>query len=289
MHSIKNASLAITLLMLGMPVFGEEPAADEVLKKVAEKYRTMETYKAEGTIHMDADTAGRKLQLETSFSMLLKKPNLYLISWTQTGIVPQSGTVWSDGTQPYLYMGATNAYAKMNSDEMALAGATGISGGAAFTIPSMFLPVFTNPAELTRLNDPQIEKSEVIEEDDCYVIAGSSPLSAKESFWISKESHLIRKYQRSLEGASIPELTDEQIGEGVKSLGQEVTEENKKKMRQIMERSRKMISTMKMKGSSTELHENVSSPELKASDFQFSPPQGATSKESLFGGFLGGN
>ena len=143
MHWIKNASLAITLLMLGMPVLGEEPAADDVLKKVAEKYRTMETYKAEGTIHMDADAAGRKLQLETSFTMLLKKPNLYLISWTQTGIVRQSGTVWSDGTQPYLYMGATNAYAKMDSDEMALAGATGISGGAAFTIPSMFLPVFT--------------------------------------------------------------------------------------------------------------------------------------------------
>ena len=289
MHSIKNASLAITVLMLGMPVFGAEPAADELLKKVAQKYQTMKTYRADGTIRMDADSAGRKLQIETSFTMLLKKPNLYLISWKQTGIVPQSGTVWSDGTQPYLYMAATNAYGKMESDEMALAGATGISGGAAFTIPSMFLPVFTKPAELSRLKDPQIKESEAVEGDDCYVIAGSSPLSAKETFWISKESHLIRKYQRSLEGAAIPELTDEQIEEGVKSLGQEVTEENKKRMRQVMEQSRKMMSTMKIQGSTTELHENVSSPELNASDFQYSPPQGATLKESLFGGFLGGN
>jgi outer membrane lipoprotein-sorting protein len=288
MHSIRNASLAITVLMLGMPVVGEEPAADEVLKQVSEKYKTMETYKAEGTIQMDADAAGRKIQLETSFTMLLKKPNLYLISWEQTGIVPQSGAAWNDGNQPYLYMGATNAYAKMESDEIALGGATGISGGAAFTIPSLFLPVFTQPAELSRLNDPQIERSEAVEGDDCYVIAGPSAFSAKETFWVSKESHLIRKYRRSLEGASIPDFTDEQIEEGVKGLGQEVTEESKKKMRQMMERSRKLMSTMKMKGSSTELHKSVSSPELKASDFQFSPPQSAALKESLFGGFLGG-
>jgi hypothetical protein len=225
---------------------------------------------------------------KTSFTMLLKKPNLYLISWQQTGLIPQSGAVWSDGAQPYLYIGVTNAYAKMDSDEIALGGATGISGGVAHTIPSLFLPVFTQPAELSRLKDPQIEKSELVEGDDCYVISGPSPFSAQETFWISKESHLIRKYRRSLEGASIPELTDQQIEEAVKGLGQETTEENLQRMRQLMERSRKMVSTMKMTGSVTELHASVSTPELKASDFQFSPPPSAELNESLFDRFLGG-
>ena len=112
MHAIKNSALAATVFVLGMPVFGADPVADEVLQQVSEKYKTMETYKAEGTILMDAETSGRKVQLETSFTILLKKPDLYLITWKQTGIVPQSGAAWSDGTQPYLYMGATNAYAK---------------------------------------------------------------------------------------------------------------------------------------------------------------------------------
>ena len=84
-----------------------------------------------------------KMNTETSFSILLKKPNLYLISWTQKNMpmagMTQGGAVWSDGTQPYLYMGVMNAYSKMGSDEMALASATGISGGAANTIPSLFL------------------------------------------------------------------------------------------------------------------------------------------------------
>ena len=136
-------------------------------------------------------------------------------------------------TQPYLYMGATNSYAKMGERRDGVGRRNGNLGRCRLHHPlRCFCLVFTKPAELSRLNDPQIEKSEVVEEDDCYVIAGSSAMSTKEMFWISKESHLIRKYERSLEGASIPEFTDEQIEEGVKSLGQEVSEETKKKMRQ---------------------------------------------------------
>ncbi len=288
MHAIRNTALAASVLMLGMPSYAAEPTADEVLKKVAEKYKTIETYKAEGTVFTHADADGRKMVLKTSFTMLLKKPNLYLISWSQTGLIPQSGAVWSDGTQPYLYIGVTNTYAKMDSDEMALAGATGISGGTAHTVPSLFLPVFTQPAELSRLKDPQIEKSELVEGDDCYVIGGASPFSAKETFWISKANHLIRKYRRSLAGASIPDLTDEQLEEGVKALGQEATAENMQRMRELMERSRKVVSTMKMTGSVTEVHASASSPELNAADFQFSPPPDTELKESPFGGFLGG-
>jgi len=231
----------------------------------------MDTYKAQGTIISNIDTGEMKVNAETSFSIILKKPNLYLISWTQKNMampgMSQSGAVWSDGAQPYLYMGGMNAYSKMGSDELALGGATGISGGAAFTIPSLFLSVFKEqPAVFSRLKDPQIEMTEKVGEEDCYVISGSSSISKKEAFWVSKTSYLIKKYYRSLEppegGEAIPKLTDEQLEEAIKSMGQEVTEESKKNMTEMMERSRTMLKAMKMRGSSTELHANVSSPEL---------------------------
>ncbi len=295
MNATRIMAIAISMLMLAIPVFGKETSPDEILKQVAATYKTMKTYKSEGTITSDIDTDVMKIKQVTSFSILLKKPNLYLISWNQTGgVMVQSGNVWSDGTQPYLHMGSINAYSKMTSDEIALSGATGISGGAAFTIPSLFLPVFQGQlTPFSRLKDLQIENTETVEGEDCYVISGSSAISKKEILWISKESHLIRKYSRSLEtpggDAAIPEMTDEQLEAGIKSLGQEVTEETKKNMREMMEKSRSMIKTMKMKGTSTELHATVSSPELNETDFQFSPPAGAVLKESLFGGTLGGN
>lgn len=111
---------------IGNFCFAEETDPSAIFKKVMEKYKSMQTYSSEGTIVSDMDIGSMEVSLETSFSMKLKKPNLYLISWKGN---MQSGAVWNDGTQSYLYMGMV-AYSKMKSDEMALAGATGISGGA---------------------------------------------------------------------------------------------------------------------------------------------------------------
>jgi len=281
------------LMMLGAHGCAEDIPPSNIFEKVKAAYKSIDTYKAQGTITSNIDTGETKMNTETSFSIILKKPNLYLISWTQKNMampgMSQSGAVWSDGTQPYLYMGGMNAYSKMGSDELALGGATGISGGAAFTIPSLFLSVFKEqPAPFSRLKDPQIEMTEKVGEEDCYVISGSSSVSKKEAFWVSKTSYLIKKYYRSLEppegGRQMPEMTDEQLEEAIKGMGQEVTDESKKNMREMMERSEKMLKTVKMKGSSTELHANVSSPELNKNDFKFALPEGAVLKESLSGG-----
>jgi len=272
-------------------------AARKVLEEVAAAYKTMETYKAEGVVKMDMDTGATKLNMETSFSILLKKPNLYLISWTQKNVIApnftQSGAVWSDGTQPYLYMSALNGYSKMKGDDMALGAATGGSGGAAMTMASIFLPVFKHTqTPLARLKDPKIETAEKIDGEECYVISGASFISQKETLWVSKSKHFLVKYSRSLTppdgGFKVPEMSDKQIEEAIRSLGLEVTEENKKNMREKMEESRKRMKNMKISGTSTEIYSKISTPELKKEDFTFTPPKDAVLKESLFGEFLSG-
>ena len=288
--------MCAAVIMLGACGCAEDIDPAAVFEKVEAAYESIDTYKAQGTITASVDTGQMKVDTETSFSILLKKPNLYLISWTQKNSampqMSQSGAVWSEGDQPYLYMGQMNAYSKMGSDEVAVGAATGISGGAAFTIPSLFLAAFEEqPSPFSRLVEPTIEREEKVGNEDCYVISGPSIISKKETFWVSKKSYLITKYDRSLEppegGMPIPEMTDEQVDEAIKGMGQEVTDESRKNMRKMMESSRTMLQTMKMKGSSTEIHTDVSSPELSGSDFKFAPPQDAVLKESLFGGVLG--
>jgi outer membrane lipoprotein-sorting protein len=288
----------VIVLLLGIHGLAEDITPSKICEKVGATYKSMQTYKAEGTITSDIDTGGTKMNIETSFSIILKKPNLYLISWTQKNMpmpgMAQSGTVWSDGTQPYLYMGIMSAYSKITTDEMALASATGISGGAAFTIPSLFLSAFKEQsAPFSRLKDPKIEKVEKVGKEECYVLSGPSAISKRETFWISKTSYLITKYERSLEppegGTVIPEMTDEQLEEAIKGMGQEVTEESKKNIRAMMEKSKTMLKTAKLNGSSTELHTNVSSPELDKNDFKFALPEGTVLKDSLFGGVLSGS
>jgi outer membrane lipoprotein-sorting protein len=267
----------------------------EIFQRTEAAYASMQTYQSDGTASSDMDSGGSKMQMETSFTILLKKPNLYRITWTQKGMMgmTQSGAVWSDGSQPYLYMGIMNAYSKMSSDQIALSGATGISGGAAFTIPSLFLASFNVPSNhFARLQNPRIEKTEKIGDDDCYVISGPSKISKNETFWISKSNYLIRKYSRSLEppegGRQMPEMTDEDMAKAMKAMGLEVNDETKKNMRDMMEKSKAALNTAALKGSMTEVQAHVSSPALTAKDFQFTPPADAVLKDSLFGGLLGG-
>ena len=270
--------------------------ARKVLDEMAAMYKSLGTYKAEGTVTVDVDAEVAKVNWETSFSILLKKPNRYLISWTQkNGMMPSivlSGAVWSDGTQPYLYMGMLHAYSKMTSDEMAIATATGISGGSAMTITSLFLPSLENYASLSRLKDPVIERTEKIGDEECYVVSATSIMSKKETLWISKSTHFVMQYSRSLAppsgGLKCAEMNDAQLAESIRSMGLEVTDENRRKVRQMMTQARDRMKNMKLRGTSTELYTKVSTPALKKGDFVFVPPKDAVLKESLFGGLLDG-
>lgn len=163
------------------------------------------------------------------------------------------------------------------------------------TVPSLFLADVFEQHGLSlssRLKNPVIERIERLEGHDCYVVGGPSVISKKETFWISKEDHLIRKYERSLEppegGVQMPEMSDEDIENALGVLGQEVTEESKKNMKEMMDMSRQVLAERKIKGTLTEVYREVSSPELSQDDFEYTPPPNAVLKESLFEGVFSG-
>lgn len=287
--------LFVIVLMFSSSVFAGDTDPSKIFGKVISTYKSMNTYKSEGTTSSNIDTKGLKMSTETRFSILLKKPNLYRITWTQNMpmmAMAQSGAMWSDGTQPYLYMEIIKSYSKMDTDEIAIASATGISGGAAFTIPSLFLSVFKDqPSLFSRLIDPRLERTQKVRGEECYVISASSPISKKEVFWISKKRNLILKYSRSLEppagGTKMPEIDDKQLEDAIKAMGQKVTEETKRKMREMMERTRDTMKSSNLKGSLIEVYTKIVTPELNKKDFVFVVPPGTVFKKSLFGGILG--
>jgi hypothetical protein len=259
-----------------------------ILNKILSKYKSLETYSSNGTIVSNAEVGATKIQTTTTFSIKLKKPNFYLVTWSQTGVMPQVGAVWNDGTQPYLYMGTANAYSKIGDDVSALGAATGISGGAAFTIPSLFLPALTDKIFiLSRLKNLAIEKSEPIRGEDCYVLTGSSDASKKETFWISKSSSFILKYERSLEppagGVVIPNISEEDLEKSLSAMGKPVTEESKKQMREMLQTAQTNLQNSGLRGSSIETHIDISSPNMTPNDFHFTLPQGAILKDSMMG------
>ncbi len=155
----------------------------------------------------------------------------------------------------------------------------GIISLAALTIPSLFLSVFKESPPFSDLKAPKIEKTEKVGEEDCYLISGESTTSKKEVFWISKSRYLILKYYCSFEPPEgCAEMSDKEL---------EVNDENKKKMREILNSSNDFQKKNQLKGSSTELHAEILFPEIKTKDFQFALPKSTTFKKSLFDVVLG--
>lgn len=276
----------------------ETPSAADIFKRTVEAYRLLQSYSSEGSIESRVESGGMLKISTTDFTMRMKKPDRYLIAWRQE-VMPDyrgDGAVWHAGDgAPYFYMGALGAYSKMASHEMALGAATGLSGGAAFTLPSLFLDVVgPGTAPFERLRDPAVVKEEELDGHPCYVVGGASSLSREELYWIGKGDFLIRKYVRSLEppegGVEIPETDDEAIKDGIRQLGREVTDEAVAQMRALMENARELTTKMRMKGAFTEVHTHISSPDMPDEEFIFPLPGRAILKDSLFeemGGLMG--
>lgn len=262
MTSIKIVALSITIFILCTNTFGNDLSSDEILRKVATKYKTMKTYKVEGTTILLEEYDERKGKAEYSFSILLSKPNMYLMTWNQTNLQPGevfSRTLWSDGLQHYLYNSKINTYYELPSEEIALSKAK-INNGPVYVIPQLFLSIFKDyEAPFSWLKDPVIEKIEKLEGEACYVISGTSAISKREAIWVSKKSYLIKKY------CHVPDL--------IKKLHQEtgITDEERKFREERLKKTKVTISY-------TEVYIEISSPKLSKDDFKFTLPEDAIKK-----------
>ncbi len=273
-------SIIGVVVLAGAGCTRETINAEQVLAQADAAYQSMDTYQSQGKIISEINAGGKEMTTDTTFTVLLKKPNLYLVTWSQK--IPgmpdvQTGAVWHDGARRYLYMSGVKAYCPMPDDASALGAATGISNGAAATVPFSFLTLpDMGEDSFSRLNNPEVQGSEDIGGEACYIVRGPSPISKEERFWISKESGLMRQCSRSLEapdtGRKMPEMNNAQIEETLKAMGQEVTEENKSKYRKMME----SMSKMSMRGTVTEIHESITSPDVAPEDFRFMFPEGTT-------------
>jgi hypothetical protein len=145
-----------------------------------------------------------------NFIILLARTNLYKIVWWQgeDSYTPK-GAVWSAGTGDFLWMSVLGGKAqKEQSQELALASATGVSGGAAASIPGTFFKlhwggVLAGAAKTTRLPDAKIDDT------DCYVLKNGSD-GRTNTLWIGKQDFLIHQIENDISGSLVKRMMEEQ-------------------------------------------------------------------------------
>ena len=75
---------------------------------------------------------------------------------------------------------------------MGITGATGVSGGAAHTVPSMLLKDLQMVA-FSVLTNVKLLREELFEDVHCYVVVGKHPGGVDYTLWIGKSDYLLRK------------------------------------------------------------------------------------------------
>ncbi|TVR48454.1 MAG: hypothetical protein EA425_14500 [Puniceicoccaceae bacterium] len=262
------------------------PDAAAILEHVAQTYRTMESFQAEGTVTGHTVGPENITPFTTDFTLRLMRPHYYRITWSNRGL-PFSfgGAVWSTGDQPRLFIsGPRNVYFTMASHELALAGATGISGGAAHTIPALFLGLDPE-SPLERIKDPVVEGVEEVNGVACYVVGGTSRHHGRETYWISTDTYHILRYSVAITSlAELQEdmhLHDHDLEETLAGMGLENTPENRERLKAITE-SPADLTSPGIGFRSTQEFRDIASPAFEAADFANPLPENAVEKRSLF-------
>jgi RNA polymerase sigma factor (sigma-70 family) len=206
-------SISVAMLITGGAVTvaisqtssGDKLTPQEIFKKSQDVYAALSSYSDEGKT---VSSIGSTTVAPHTFTIKLARPNLYRIEWQQqeTSSFMNSGVVWSAGDGDFMVMGSGNAQ-KQTSREMALGGATGISGGAAATIPGTFFKMNWGNQLGSALSEKQ-QSDEKVGDVDCYVFTSELKGNIK-TLWIGKKDFLIRQVENDTSAASLKKTLED--------------------------------------------------------------------------------
>lgn len=173
--------------------------ADEILRRSAEVYANCSSYRDEGTVTTVFIHGPRPFERRTRrqpFRTLFNRPAMWLFEHWQEEVGPREewrrSVIWAEGDHHRAWRSSQPAEVENADIQLLFAGQTGVSGGAAFTVPSLLDSVIggTRPPLLL---DPSLEGEEIIHGSACYRITGRRYRQVGHIIWIQQDTLLIRR------------------------------------------------------------------------------------------------
>lgn len=272
--------------------WAEKPSPEFLIRQVINTYRSLETYRVTG--HTDTELTqfnqGGKVSHRTHrFSILLKKPNGYLITW-EDDFPPFKtalhGAAWNAGTQAYVYSQTAKGYMKIPTDLVNLQMQTGVSSGSTSVIPELFFAFFPEKdLRLSRLNNPIVKGREEIAGKQCYVLEGRDK-NMVFTYWISVDNFYIRQHTfhaHNPNGQEMDlELTEEGVKEQLRLRGVEPTRERIESTIRMAEMAKKAMQNQRSQLIATDHFSDISLPTVSVQDLQFAVPEGIPLKADMY-------
>jgi outer membrane lipoprotein-sorting protein len=173
---------------------------------MAQTYANCKSYQDTGVYVTKLVTRTESRPFKTAFV----RPDRFRFEYSVKGKAASRYIVWAQGNEVRTWWDLTRRLDTPPSLSMALAGATGVSGGSAYIIPSLLLPTevvgrrWTDVTEATRIADARLDNVE------CHrVVAkfGESPIT----IWIDSKNYTIRRIDFQSATMSYHPVLDEVI------------------------------------------------------------------------------
>lgn len=211
----KHTFVISILLVLVTSANAQEIEADltasAILSRVTETYGNLDSYQDRGivTTYILGETI-RQLP-ERPFTTAFVRPGKFRFEYQdQFGVLIKrlrtAYIVWKDGENLAHYFRLEPEERSLESLDLGIAGATGVSGRSAHAIPSLLLPNLISGRKPTDIPSPARETDQIFDGYDCFIISGGTTTSSSK-LWVSKDDFLIRKiekyFNRQIEARSV--------------------------------------------------------------------------------------
>ena len=177
-----------------------EPTPAEILARFRNAYATCRSYQDTGvvtTVFLHDEPIPRRRTTKRPFSTAFVRPDRFRFEWAEAAVGPESEwkrmlILWNgDGLRSsWTIEPGIRDHESLHS---AIGGATGVSGGSAYTVPTLLIPGGKGRDPLAA-EDGLLRGCERLGECECFVL--ESPGRAK-TLWIGRDDFLIRRIDKS--------------------------------------------------------------------------------------------
>ncbi len=179
------------------------PTSTEVLERVAHAYAAASTYVDRGVVTDRFTTAQGGRTKTKPFETAFERPSRFRFEFRDDGKSARAFTIWTEGDRAFSRWFVTgNRIEQARNLSFAIAGATGVSSGSAYTVPSLLMPQELTGSKVLELADARVEGVELIDGHRCYRVTGKRIGDSVRTLWIDVESrarHRARE-QRGIAG-----------------------------------------------------------------------------------------
>lgn len=175
---------------------GQALTADQVLKKMADAYQACTSCEVTGVVTAVYKSRGEPGETVLKpYHLWFDRPTKWRFEFTEK---EDDGNMfrfvaWTGSSGVRSWWTIDNKVSKEESIDMALAGATGISGGSAMTVPKLLDTQNVSGWSITEIQEPKLAAPERVGPYHCFKLEGYDFLGDPVTVWIDRDRFCLRK------------------------------------------------------------------------------------------------